>query len=168
MKLSFVPIHVFRETPSVTFFDASVRGSNGSDVVVHHGPAVSPPDDGEFPQFYVHHHQIDHNLVLIGARSFTLLNPAWDQPHHVVQLERAMGALEIPTETFHRSSSGPEGSLVLNQPERDRQFDVASEFQPVSLRERADLRELLQVPPWIWSWRGGHICREHAPRAGAG
>ncbi len=160
MKLSFVPIHVFRETPSVTFFDASVPHSDGSDVVVHHGAAISPPDDGEFPQFYVHHHQVDHNLVLIGSRCFTLLNPAWDQPHHVVYLERAMGALEIPLDTYHRSASGPEGSLVLNQPERQREFKVATEFLPVSLRERADLRDLLLTPPWVWTWRGGHICRD--------
>ena len=33
MRLTFVPIHVFRETPAVTFFDASVEGSNGTDVV---------------------------------------------------------------------------------------------------------------------------------------
>ena len=45
MRLTFVPIHVFRETPAVTFFDASVEGSNGTDVVAHHGAAISPPDD---------------------------------------------------------------------------------------------------------------------------
>ena len=35
MRLQFIPIHVFRETPSVTFFDAGVSGTNGTDVVVH-------------------------------------------------------------------------------------------------------------------------------------
>ena len=44
MRLHFIPIHVFRETPSVTFFDAGVPGSNGTDVVAHHGAATSPPD----------------------------------------------------------------------------------------------------------------------------
>ena len=37
MRLNFFPIHVFRETPQVSFFDAGVKkGSNGADVVIHH------------------------------------------------------------------------------------------------------------------------------------
>lgn len=160
MTLTFTPIHIFRETPAVTFYDTSVAGSNASDVVLHHGPAFSPPDDGEFLQFYVHHHQVDHNLVVLGSRTFTVLNPSWDQPHHVVHLERAMGALKLPIDTYHRSVSGPEGSLVLNQPERNKGFNVVSEFQPVSLRERDDLRQLLTIPPWVWCWRGGRICHD--------
>ena len=44
MRLQFIPIHVFRETPSVTFFDAGVSGTNGTDVVVYQ-------------------HQGDHNLI---------------------------------------------------------------------------------------------------------
>jgi len=161
MRLHFTPIHLFRETPQVTFFDASVPASNGTDVVVHHGPAISPPDDGPFEQYYVHHHQVDHNLVLHGQRRFILLNPAWDQPHHLVLLERAMGALQIPIGTFHRSESGEDGSLVLNQSERDRQFDFATEFIPVSLRERPDLQEARRMRPWVWSWQGGHLRRSH-------
>ena len=63
MRLQFIPIHVFRETPSVTFFDAGVSGTNGTDVVVHRGAATSPPDANGFQQYYVHQHQVDHNLV---------------------------------------------------------------------------------------------------------
>ena len=40
MELKFFPINVFRETPKVTFFDAGIDSSNGSDVVIHSG-AVS-------------------------------------------------------------------------------------------------------------------------------
>ena len=36
MHLHFVPIHVFRGTPQVSFFDAGVNGSNSADVVIHH------------------------------------------------------------------------------------------------------------------------------------
>ena len=43
MELNFVPINIFRETPSVTFLDASINYSNGSDVVIHRGRAISPP-----------------------------------------------------------------------------------------------------------------------------
>ena len=53
MRLKFIPIHFFRETPSVTFFDAGVSGTNGTDVVVHRGAATSPPDANGFEQYYV-------------------------------------------------------------------------------------------------------------------
>lgn len=161
MRLTFVPIHVFRETPAVTFFDASVEGSNGTDVVAHHGAAVSPPDDEHGEQFYVHQHQIDHNLVLEGGRTYTLINPHWDQPHHVIHLIRAMGALQIPIGTFHRSVSGESGSVVLNQSIRDADFDFATEFIPVSLHQNPELQTAHAQPPWIWSWRDGHLCRAH-------
>ena len=45
MELRFFPINIFRETPKVTFFDAGIDSSNGSDVVIHSGEAISPPDD---------------------------------------------------------------------------------------------------------------------------
>jgi len=37
---SFVPTHVFHETPQVSFFDAEIKGSNGFDVVIHHDNAI--------------------------------------------------------------------------------------------------------------------------------
>ncbi len=64
MELRFFPINVFRETPKVIFFDAGIDTSNGSDVVIHSGEAISPPDDLKDEQYYVHNHQIDHNLVI--------------------------------------------------------------------------------------------------------
>ena len=75
MLLHFVPIRVFREIAQVSFFDAGVNGSNGSDVVIHHRNAISPPDNGSFEKNYIYHHQIDHNLVVEGSRKFTLINP---------------------------------------------------------------------------------------------
>ena len=136
--------------------------SNRTDVVAHHGAASSPPNDDDFEQFYVHEHLVDHNLVLEGHRIFTLLNPLWDKPHQVVYLERAMGALQIPIGTFHRSVSGEAGSMVLNQSIRDRDFNSQTEFNPVSLRDRTGLPEAHACDPWIWSWswRNGHICRQ--------
>ena len=74
----------------------------------------------------------------------------------------AMGALEIPIGTYHRSESAPEGSLVLNQSIRDGEFSYASEFVPVSLRQRADLQAARRLAPWVWSWDGSHICRHHS------
>ena len=133
MELKFFPINIFRETPKVTFFDAGIDNSNGSDVVIHSGKAISPPDDLEVEQYYVHNQQIDHNLVITGERIFVLINPSWDEPHHVIYLNRSMGALEIPIGTYHRSISGKEGSIVLNQPKRDKFFDPAKEFIPQKL-----------------------------------
>ena len=158
-SLNFIPTNVFRETPQVTFFDAGVKGSNGSDVVIHHGSATSPPYDEEFERYYVHHHQIDHNLVLEGNRTFTLLNPEWDEPHHVIYLNQKMGALKIPIGTYHRSVSGKEGSIVLNQAVRDSDFDPAKEFKPVSLRHRADLQKAKAADPVFWIWQDGKIRR---------
>ena len=142
MELRFFPINIFRETPKVTFFDAGIdssnpsngsNDSNSSDVVIHSGEAISPPDDLKDEQYYVHNHQIDHNLVITGERTFVLINPSWDEPHHVIYLNRSMGALEIPVGTYHRSISGKEGSIVLNQPKRDNFFDPAKEFIPHKL-----------------------------------
>ena len=168
MRLIFIPIHVFRETPAVTFFDASVEGSNGTDVVAHHGAAISPPDDLNGEQYYVHQHQIDHNLVLEGGRIYTLLNPQWDQPHHVIHLIRAMGALQIPMGTFHRSVSAESGSVVLNQSIRDQAFDFATEFIPVSLYGNRALQAARAQTPWVWTFRDGHICRSLGPEGGVG
>ena len=41
----YVKHRVFRETNDVIFYDISVENSNASDLVVHTGSAVSPPDD---------------------------------------------------------------------------------------------------------------------------
>ena len=57
MELKFFPITLFRQTPKVTFFDAGIDQSNGSDVVIHSGEAISPPDDLQNEQYYVHYHQ---------------------------------------------------------------------------------------------------------------
>ena len=48
MELNFIPINIFRETPEVTFLDASVEDSNCIDVVIHRGGATSPPDLNSF------------------------------------------------------------------------------------------------------------------------
>jgi len=157
--LNFLPTKVFRKTPKVTFFEAGVAGSNGSDVVIHKGRGISPPNDEDYEQYYVHKHQIDHNLVLSGKRTFTLLNPEWDEPHHVIYLNQKMGALQIPIGTYHRSVSGRKGSIVLNQAVRDESFDSSKEFVPVSLRERPDLVAAKAVDPVYWIWEGDQLKR---------
>ncbi len=160
MNLEFVACEVFRETPNVTFFAADVAGTNGSDVVIHQGRAISPPDIDGSEQYYVHRNQIDHNLVIQGTRTFHLLNPEWDEPNHLVFLNRKMGALKIPQNTFHRSISGPLGSIVLNQAIRGEEFDAKKEFSPVNIFSRNDLLAIKIIKPIIWCWSYGRILRK--------
>ena len=96
---------VFRETDGVIFYDISVEESNASDLVVHEGPAQSPPPDcvgGK--QFYIHSFQDDYNRVISGTRIFELVNYDWRFPYHIVHLNVHSGALIIPRGTFHRLS----------------------------------------------------------------
>ena len=131
--VEFKKHRVFRETKDVVFYDISVEESNASDLVIHEGPAVSPPDDAVgAKQFYVHYHQVDHNRVLKGERTFELVNPEWEHPYHIVYLNRSSGALIIPRGTWHRSISGEKGSIVINQAIRDDLFRQENEFIPVS------------------------------------
>ena len=135
---------VFRETQDVIFYDISVEESNAADLVIHDGPAISPPDDVVgAKQFYIHYHQVDHNRVVSGERTFELVNRNWKYPYHIVHLNRTSGALVIPTNTYHRSISGEKGSIVINQAVRDDLFRPESEFRPVSAAEDIELYDIL-------------------------
>ncbi len=158
MELKFLPTTIFRETPKVTFFDASLKKSNGCDVVIHSEEAISPPDDFKDEQYYIHNHQIDRNLVITGERTFVLINPSWDEPHHIIYLNRSMGALEIPIGTYHRSISGKEGSIVVNQPKRDKFFDSTKEFIPQKLN-KISLIKARKSPPVYWIYENNEIKR---------
>jgi hypothetical protein len=150
-EVQFKKHRVFRETDAVVFYDISVEQSNAQDLVVHTGSAISPPDDiVGAKQFYIHYHQVDHNRVLSGMRTFELVNPEWRYPYHIVHLNRSSGALVIPKMTFHRSWSGEEGSIVINQAIRDDEFNDKTEFIPVSAAQNEDLyRILTQEKPVI-------------------
>ena len=121
----------FRDTPSVRFFDVTVETSNARDLVIHPGPAVSPPDDPETGawQFYMHPNQEDNLLAASGGRTFYLVNLLWEQPFHIVRLESGGDILRIPPRTFHRSISDPDGSVVLNQAVRKPGVSLEHEFR---------------------------------------
>jgi hypothetical protein len=125
-----IPYERFRDTPAVRFFDITVPTSNARDLVIHQGPAVSPPDadDGSW-QFYLHPRQEDNLLALHGGRTFYLVNLGWNYPFHIVRLETGGDILRIPPGTFHRSISDPDGSVVLNQAVRDPGTNVVREFR---------------------------------------
>ena len=135
---------VFRETEDVIFYDISVDESNASDLVVHSGPAISPPNDcvGS-KQFYIHSFQDDYNRVVSGERTFELVNYDWKYPYHIVNLNVHNGALLIPRGTYHRSVSGKDGSIVINQAKRYEGFDATSEFIPVSCATNKKLYDAL-------------------------
>ena len=69
-----------------------------------------------------------------------------------------MGALEIPIGTYHRSISGKEGSIVLNQPRRDESFDPSKEFIPQKL-DKVSLIKARKSPPVYWIWENDQIKR---------
>ena len=142
--VNFVKHRVFKETPDVIFYDISVEESNASDLVVHTGPAISPPDDAVgAKQFYIHEFQDDYNRVVQGERTFELVNFTWKYPYHIVHLNRASGALVIPKKTYHRSISGENGSIVINQAKRYKGFNASEEFIPVSCAENHMLYKIL-------------------------
>lgn len=140
----------FRDTPSVQFFDITVRDSNARDLVFHDGPAISPNNDAQGAwQFYLHPNQEDNLLAVSGGRTFYLVNFAWPYPFHEVRLEANQHILRLPPGTFHRSVSDPKGSLVINQAVRTAQATVASEFRVYNSFTIPRLRRLLNsgLPP---------------------
>ena len=142
--IHFQKHRVFRETEDVIFYDISVDESNASDLVVHTGAATSPPDDMVgAKQFYIHSFQDDYNRVVSGERTFELVNFEWKYPYHIVHLNVQSGELIIPRETYHRSVSGEEGSIVINQAKRYDGFDSTQEFVPVSAAEVKRLYKVL-------------------------
>jgi len=122
---------IFRETSNVRFADINIDQSNGLDLVEHFGPSISPPNSSGRKQWYVHKHQDDYNRCIKGHRLFELFYAAWDQPHWFVMLDENSGALYIPAGCLHRSYSGLDGSLVLNQAKRYPGYSEELEFNPV-------------------------------------
>ena len=78
-----------------------------------------------------------------GERTFELVNFDWKYPYHIVHLNRTSGALVIPRNTYHRSISGENGSIVINQAVRDDLFKADLEFVPVSAAADIELYDIL-------------------------
>ena len=126
---------IFRRTEGVRFSDVSIPNSNGTDLVVHKGFAVSPPNCKRgHKTFYVHYHQTDNNRCIEGARVFELvaLNGEFDHDHYLILLDVEAGALEIPPRVYHRSVSCSTGSFLLNHAVRDEEYCEKNEFNPTA------------------------------------
>ena len=79
-----------------------------------------------------------------------MINFDWDRPYQIVKLDRNSGALKIPKKTYHRSVSCDDGSIVINQSERDDLFQSKIEFEPVSIIKNKKLAHILKtVKPLI-------------------
>ena len=128
---TLIPGRTFRRTPGVHFSDIGIQGTNGLDLVEHSGRSVSPPDKLGRKQWYVHKYQTDHNRVLRGHRLFELYYQHWTTPHWFLMLDAESGALRIPRGCLHRSYSGVDGSLLINQAVRSSKYDENTEFVPV-------------------------------------
>ena len=134
----------FRDTKDVRFFDISIINSNFRDLVIHSGPAVSPPNDNKKNmQFYIHHNQEDNLLAISGGRTFFLVNFGWEYPFYKVRLESCGLLLKIPRGTYHRSISDKNGSIVLNQAVRDSSGTIESEFKVVNSIDNKKLYECI-------------------------
>ena len=72
------------------------------------------------------------------------MNKEWKYPYHIVHLNRSSGALVIPPLTYHRSTSGEKGSIVINQAIRSEGFDSKSEFIPISAASCPELYDILK------------------------
>ena len=130
----------FRDTKNVRFFDISIANSNFRDLVIHSGPATSPPnDDKNNWQFYIHHKQEDNLLAISGGRTFYLVNFGWKYPFYKVRLNACGLILKIPRHTYHRSISDKKGSVVLNQAIRDQSGTVETEFEIINSFQNKDL-----------------------------
>ena len=80
-----------------------------------------------------------------------MINFGWDRPYRIIKLNRDSGALKIPLNTYHRSVSGEEGSIVINQAQRDALFEINKEFSPVSIEKNEKLNNILKtVKPIIY------------------
>ena len=136
---------MFKETDDVTFYDISVEECNATDLVVHKGAATSPPNDFVgAKQFYIHRYQDDYNRVIDGERTFEIVNSNFKCPYHIIHLRRQSGALYLPKGTYHRSTSGENGSIVINQAHRYEDFNAETEFIPVSAAEDKELYDILK------------------------
>ena len=136
---------MFKETDDVTFYDISVEECNATDLVVHKGAATSPPNDFVgAKQFYIHRYQDDYNRVIDGERTFEIVNTGFKCPYHIIHLRRQSGALYLPKGTYHRSTSGENGSIVINQAHRYEDFNAETEFIPVSAAEDKELYDILK------------------------
>ena len=137
MRLHFIPIHVFRETPSVTFFDAGVPGSNGTDVVVHHGAATSPDHGAQSSTTCTVIRWTTTLFWKVLGPSRCSIRLGSPPPHHSFDLSdgclQILSALiTVPYPATALSSN--KGRLVLNQSMRDHDLITERNSSPYGLK----------------------------------
>jgi len=138
---NIIPAQEFRNTDKVKFhFLPILDDLKGIDRVEHAANAISPGsiDDVERP-WYMHPHQVDNLIVFAGTRHVELYTKELGE---IVQLDvtaktiikdgellfEGPAMLSWPTFTYHRISSGAEGSLSVNFAVREEDFDIKTNF----------------------------------------
>eukprot|EP00771_Trimastix_marina_P001824 gnl/Trimastix_PCT/2927.p1 GENE.gnl/Trimastix_PCT/2927~~gnl/Trimastix_PCT/2927.p1 ORF type:complete len:254 (+),score=16.16 gnl/Trimastix_PCT/2927:83-763(+) len=133
----------FRNTPGVQFHTVpmrQVRTIHSVERVIHAPNAISPDAAGDVERtWYMHPHQEDNLMVFVGERTTELYNPETKsvdsflvRPDRIEKngeiLFDGPAILSWPNYTFHRITSGPEGSVSLNLAHRLEGFDINTEF----------------------------------------
>lgn len=140
---SILPLRAFRRTPGVEFHvleQEHIPRVDGVDRVIHHSDAQSPGPVGDVKRpWYMHLHQDDHLIVLMGLRRVELFHlPSKQLVHFAVSPEAVHregveifpepAILAWPRGVFHRIISGSQGSASLNLASRYDGFDISNNF----------------------------------------
>jgi hypothetical protein len=136
-----IPAKEFRNTESVQFHSLPLlENLKGLDLVRHQANAISPGSVGDTEKpWYMHPHQIDNLIVFQGVRYVDLYRVDQGEvvrlevtPEKIIKngevLYEGPAMLSWPTDTFHRITSGTEGSYSLNFAVREEGFDIKTNF----------------------------------------
>ncbi|MBU1862938.1 MAG: hypothetical protein KKH94_04640 [Candidatus Omnitrophica bacterium] len=139
-----IPLIPFRKTVGVSFDIVPkniLSHVDGLDRVIHRGGALSPGSLGAVKRpWYMHPHQEDHLLVLVGIRYTDLYTPTHGRIERFeVSADcikkngkvvfKGAAILSWPPHVFHRiRSSKKYGSASLNIARRSKGFDIKTNF----------------------------------------
>lgn len=146
---------ILRKTPDVLFNKVPVfEKIDAIDYVEHAANAVSPSiadKDGDF--WYMHTHQEDNLLVIIGTRIVELYSKEHGKvetfevtssyiKHNGKLIHEGMTVFGWPKYVFHRVKSGAEGSRSLNFAIYDDNFDIKTNFNIYTLNTTNGIFEI--------------------------
>lgn len=136
-----IPAEEFRNTKDVQFHTLPMlENLKGLDLVRHQADAISPGSVGDTEKpWYMHPNQIDNLIVFHGIRHVELYREDLGEivrldvtPDTIVKngevLYEGPAMLSWPTDTFHRITSGSDGSYSLNFAVREDDFDIKTNF----------------------------------------
>lgn len=126
------------------------------DLVKHGSNAISPGSLGDTQRpWYMHPNQIDNLIVFNGVRYVELYRVDQGKviklevtPEKIIKdgevLYEGPAMLSWPTDTFHRISSGKDGSYSLNFAVREEKFDIKTNFNIYKLDTSSGIFEVIR------------------------